>query len=95
MPSNKDLVESIRKIDPDFPEDHGKNNGELSQHLKDLRAKAEAEAPAPAAVSRVAKGVAITSKKGVLADGAEVKASDLASPESFAALKEKGLIVDG
>lgn len=93
MPSNKDLVASIRKIDPNFPENHGKNNGELSQHLKDLREKSDA--PEPVSVSRVAKGVAITSKKGVLADGDEVKASDLASPESFAALKEKGLIVDG
>lgn len=92
MPSNKDLVSAIRKLDPEFPDDHGKNNGELSEHLKALREKQET--PDTPAASYVKNGVAITSKRGVLADGAEVKPSDLSSPEAFAALKEKGLIVD-
>lgn len=105
MPSNKDLIESI-KVEAeakgvDIPVTEGKNNQELITILKELKAPpvppvkddaAQAAADAKAEADKlkdvsveikrppfyVKDGKAITTKRGILADGDEIKAEDLA-----------------
>jgi len=62
-----------------------------AQADEDAAAQALADAEKP---YTVAKGKAITSKRGILSDGDEVRASDFAGGgEAFAALCKKGHIV--
>ena len=79
MPSNKDLTKSIKDLDPEA-ETEGLSNKQLSALLSELRDKANTDADADAGKPPfyVSKGKAITSKRGILADGDEIKADDLA-----------------
>ena len=87
MPSNKELIADIEQLAGEMgvPVDTGKlNSKKLTALLSDLRA-AEA-APAEAAPAEAAPatryylraGKSITSKRGILADGDEVKPDFLA-----------------
>ncbi len=88
MPSNEELTISIAEAAEaagvDVPSVEGKNNAEMAEILKGLRAlPPAADASAPAAEPEklppytVAEGKAITSSKGILSDGAEVTAEML------------------
>ena len=91
MASNKDLIESIlalalaAAIEP--PETEGKNNVDLSAILKDLKASAEPEPEEkePELKFYIVAGKAITSQRGILSDGDEIKEQDL--PDGLKALK--------
>lgn len=94
MPSNKDLIEEILKIDEEAVTDslNNKQLGALLKKLKSDDVTPEPEVKSPA--FSVKKGKAITSKRGILADGDEVKADDLAGGEdSLKALVESGHVV--
>jgi hypothetical protein len=98
MASNKDLIVSIlalalaAEIDP--PETENKTNAELSAILKDLKASAEPEPEEkepepeekePELKFYIVAGKAITSQRGILSDGDEIKEQDL--PGGLTALK--------
>jgi hypothetical protein len=94
MASNKDLIVSIlalalaAAIDP--PETENKTNAELSAILKDLKASADESEPEPEEKEPELKfyivaGKAITSQRGILSDGDEIKVGDL--PDGLKALK--------
>jgi hypothetical protein len=90
MASNKDLIVSIlalalaAAIDP--PETENKTNAELSAILKDLKASAdEPEEKEPELKFYIVAGKAITSQRGILSDGDEIKVGDL--PDGLKALK--------
>ena len=94
MASNKDLIVSIlalalaAAIDP--PETENKTNAELSAILKDLKASAEPEPEEkepeePELKFYIVAGKAITSQRGILSDGDEIKEQDL--PGGLTALK--------
>jgi hypothetical protein len=87
MASNKELITSILAVSValaiDAPETTGKNNAELSEMLKELKVLQQAEINSdsdkvPALDYVVNAGKAITSKRGILADGDEIEAKDLA-----------------
>jgi uncharacterized protein YggU (UPF0235/DUF167 family) len=81
MASNKELITSILSVSValaiDAPETDGKNNAELSEMLKELKVLQQAD-KVPALDYVVNAGKAITSKRGILADGDEIEAKDLA-----------------
>jgi hypothetical protein len=92
MASNKDLIVSILQlalaaaIDP--PETENKTNAELSAILKDLKASAdepEPEEKEPELKFYIVAGKAVTSQRGILSDGDEIKEQDL--PGGLTALK--------
>ncbi len=90
MASNKDLIASIISLsfaqESTAPDTEGKNNAELSAILKDLKASAdELEEKEPELKFYIAEGKAITSKRGILSDGDEIKEQDL--PDGLEALK--------
>lgn len=81
MPSNKELSSSIRAISPELSTDR-LNNAQLAKLLADLKAKQrdisdEMFTAARDAEYHVAEGVAITTLRGILADGAQIRPSDL------------------
>ena len=107
MPSNTYIIKAIAEISEELgkeaPATEGKNNGELANILRGLKAekkeadedltpdaaaKAAAKAKEEADEAKakegkkppfsVASGKAITSKRGILSDGDEIKADDLA-----------------
>lgn len=84
MPSNtdiiKDIVEFSEELGREAPVTEGKNSGELVNILSGLKAeKKEAKVKAGKKPPfSVAAGKAITSRRGILSDGDEVKADDLA-----------------
>jgi hypothetical protein len=97
MASNKGLIASILQlalaaaIDP--PETENKTNAELSAILKDLKASAEPEPEEkepepeekePELKFYIVAGKAITSQRGILSDGDEIKEQDL--PDGLKAL---------
>ena len=104
MASNKELIANILAINPSAVTE-GLTNAQLSEMVKGLKgsdaaaAQADEDAAAQALADAekpytVAKGKAITSKRGILSDGDEVRASDFAGgDEAFAALCKKGHIV--
>jgi len=94
MPSNKELIKTAKAIADELGLEittDGLNNSQLSDLVKDLRAKqtdAETEtqadgapaadedrAPAQADGYYIAEGKALTSKKGIVADGDKVDES--------------------
>ena len=81
MASNKELITSILSVSValaiDAPKTDGKNNAELSEMLKELKVLQQAD-KVPALDYVVNAGKAITSKRGILADGDEIEAKDLA-----------------
>jgi hypothetical protein len=90
MASNKDLIVSILalaldlKIEP--PETEDKNNAQLTAILKELKASAdEPEEKEPELKFYIVAGKAITSQRGILSDGEEIKEGDL--PGGLTALK--------
>tara|TARA_R110000782_G_scaffold57862_1_gene121231 strand:- start:13 stop:297 length:285 start_codon:yes stop_codon:yes gene_type:complete len=76
MASNKELITSILAVSValavEAPETEGKTNAELSGMLKELKILG------PVLDYVVNAGKAITSKRGILADGDEIEAKDLA-----------------
>jgi hypothetical protein len=82
MASNKDLITSILSVSValaiDAPETDGKNNAELSEMLKELKVLEQAKTNSDLPDYVVNAGKAITSKRGILADGDEIEAKDLA-----------------
>lgn len=90
MPSNADLTRSIEEIATEkgvnVPETKGKNNAELAEMLSGLKKPVEAEILAEASIENakvveqppytIAEGKALTSCRGILAEGEEVKAED-------------------
>jgi hypothetical protein len=86
MASNKDLITSILSVSValaiDAPETDEKTNAELSEMLKELKvleqAKTNSDSDEDAPDYVVNAGKAITSKRGILADGDEIEAKDLA-----------------
>jgi hypothetical protein len=86
MASNKDLITSILAVSValalDAPETDEKTNAELSEMLKELKvleqAKTNSDSDEDAPDYVVNAGKAITSKRGILADGDEIEAKDLA-----------------
>ena len=110
MASNKELIAAIAATQPDAVTDGLTNIelAAMLKSLKEPEAKAlaeaaEAEAKALAEAAEaadgdkpfvVAGGKAITSKRGILAEGAEVSASDFSGGDAaFAELCKKGHIV--
>lgn len=94
MPSNADLIKSITavsaEIGVDAPDTEGKNNGELASILSAL--KAADKKPA----FYVKEGKAVTSKRGILSDGDEIKASDLAGgKDALEAFVKSGHVAKG
>jgi hypothetical protein len=89
MASNKVLIESIlalalaAAIEP--PETEDKTNTELAAILKDLKASAEQPEPEPELKFYIVAGKALTTKRGILSDGDEIKEGDL--PDGLKALK--------
>jgi hypothetical protein len=81
MASNKELIKAIADCvasnSSDAPETDGKNNAELSEMLKELKVLQQAD-KVPVLDYVVNAGKAITSKRGILADGDEIEAKDLA-----------------
>ena len=86
MASNKDFIKSIVAINPEAKTD-GLNNNQLSELLKSLKTEVvepevvEPEVVEPEVVAApysVAEGKAITSRRGILANGAEITVKDLA-----------------
>ena len=93
----------------DVPETEGKNNAELADILSGLKktdkANKLAEAAAAAAENQeekevekppfsVGEGKAITTKRGILSDGDEIKAEDLAGgKDALEAFVESGHVV--
>ena len=129
MPSNTDLIDSIKELNAEAVTD-GLSNAQLAEMLKTERAKkaeaariaaeeeaaaqaakeaADAEAKALAAQAeadaakvaasktkqfRIATGKAVTSLRGILADGAIVSASDfIGGKDTLDALKKSGHVV--
>ena len=89
MASNAELVASIAALSESAATD-GLNNAELSALLKKLKAENESEAEAKADdVPRVAPGKSITSKRGILGPGEEVRESDV---NDLSALKKRGIV---
>ena len=82
MPSNKELIADIEQLAGEMgvPVDTGKlNSKKLTALLSDLRAAEAAPAEAaPATRYYLRAGKSITSKRGILADGDEVKPDFLA-----------------
>ena len=95
MASNKDLIVSILALALDLeiepPETENKNNAQLTAILKDLKASAdepeekEPEEKEPELKFYIVAGKAITSQRGILSDGDEIKEQDL--PGGLTALK--------
>lgn len=79
MPSNKDIRSAIAELSPELDTD-GKNNDALASILSGL--KAEKKEPAAEVETKpafyVMPGKCLTSKRGLIADGDEIKAEDLA-----------------
>ena len=93
MASNAELAASIAALSESAATD-GLNNAELSALLKKLKAENESEAEAEAKaeaddVPRVAPGKSITSKRGILGPGEEVRESDV---NDLSALKKRGIV---
>jgi hypothetical protein len=88
MASNKELIVSILAIAStlaiDAPKTEDKNNAELAVILKDLKASPTGPETQETKFYIVA-GKAITSKRGILSDGDEIKEQDL--PDGLKALK--------
>jgi len=94
MPSNIDLKEQIAGIDPDAAVEN-LNNAQLIKKLYDVKAEAEKpdeledesdeledeSEPVKLAPYTVAKGKSVTSKKGILGEGEEIKAEYLGGKE--------------
>jgi hypothetical protein len=87
MASNKELIESIVEVSAalskEAPETDKKTNAELSEMLKELKILGPGEKNSdwdkvPVLDYVVNAGKAITSKRGILADGDEIGAEDLA-----------------
>ena len=93
MPSKKDLIkqaeELAEKLGEDTPKTDGLKNDDLVALVSGLgeKAKATTEGADDAAKAKAAKkkppfyvceGRAVTSKRGILADGDKIKADDLA-----------------
>jgi len=90
MASNNDLIKSIADLNPDV-ETQGLNNAQLFATLKSLKlvdtpaavpsdindGPADDEAEEITAVYHVKMGKALTSKRGILSDGDEIKAEYL------------------
>ena len=90
MASNKDLIVSILALALDLeiepPETEDKNNAQLTAILKELKASAdEPEEKEPELKFYIVAGKAITSQRGILSDGDEIKEQDL--PGGLTALK--------
>jgi hypothetical protein len=81
MASNKELIVTILALALDLeiepPEIAEKNNAQLTAILKELKASAEDPEPEPEPKFYIVAGKAITSKRGILSDGDEIKESDL------------------
>lgn len=87
MPSNKDLIKQALALAVALSlviETDGLSNEKLAALVSDLKAKkkdadtvTQADT-APKVAYSIAKGRAITSRRGILADGDEIKENDLA-----------------
>lgn len=77
MPSNKDIIKSIAELSPELDTD-GKNNDELASILSGLKAEKKDPAVEAKPPFYVMPGKCLTSKRGLIADGDEIKAEDLA-----------------
>lgn len=77
MPSNKDIIKSIAELSPELDTD-GKNNDELASILSGLKAEKKDPAVEEGPAFYVMPGKCLTSKRGLIADGDEIKAEDLA-----------------
>ena len=97
MASNAELTAQILKITPDA-DVKGKNNAELSKILRGMT-------PAPAADAQAAKeaadaepprhvvrGHAVTTRRGILSDDAEIHADDVGGIEALDALSALGIV---
>jgi hypothetical protein len=92
MSSNKVLIESIISLalalGSTAPDTEGKTNAQLVSILNGLKAEKPPEPepePEPERKFYIAAGKAITSKRGILSDGDEIKVGDL--PDGLKALK--------
>jgi hypothetical protein len=101
MASNNELIAQIKKLDAES-DTEDLTNKELAELLAGLKAAPEDEpedepeaAPtAPVAPYSVKKGGAVTSKRGILADGQALSAADLAGGQSaLDALVKSGHVV--
>ncbi len=97
MASNKDLISKIKKMAAELggecPDLSNAKNSELVEMLasgeEELRRRKAKEMP-----YTVAKGKSITSKRGILADGAGVTAKDLAGgEEALETLVDAGYVI--
>jgi hypothetical protein len=81
MASNKELIVSILAMALDLeiepPETEEKNNAQLTAILKELKASADEPEPEPEPKFYIVAGKAITSERGILSDGDEIKEHDL------------------
>lgn len=101
MASNMKLIADINAINPDAVTE-GLNNAQLSELLKSLKAAILAMEPEPELDPEptakkghyVADGKSITSLRGILGEGREVKAEYFpGGEETFQGLKDRGDIV--
>ena len=105
MPSNTDIIKAIaelsEELEKEAPATEGKNNGELANILSGLKAEKKEAYEAKAKEGKkppfsVAAGKAITSKRGILSDGDEIKADDLAGgKEALDAFVKSGHVARG
>ncbi len=111
MPSNKDLIKQIKhhanNLNMDlYVELDGLKNAELTELLSDIKAKwrdasmhTAADEVGPAEPSEhlvIAEGKSLTTKRGILGPGEEIKPQDLAGgEETLMDLYSKGYVVDG
>ncbi len=102
MASNAKITQDIKNLDPSAITE-GLTNAELSSLLSKLRSESAAaeETPELKEETEVVKesgfhviaGKAITTKRGILADGDEIKAEDLAGgKESLEAFVKSGYV---
>lgn len=88
MASNAELTAAILKITPNA-DVKGKNNAELSKILRDMTPAPAADAEPP---RHVVRGHAVTTRRGILSDEAEIHADDVGGIEALDALSSLGIV---
>jgi len=92
MPSNAELIAEIKELDAEA-KTGSLSNKKLVALLKELK-QPEPQPEVKVDVYCVGQGKAITTKRGILADGDEISARDLAGGgEAMSAFIESGHIV--
>ena len=95
MPTNKELIEEIKKLDSDADTD-GLTNAQLTEKLQSLKDNDDltggANAEDDGHTHKVADGKAITTKRGTLEGGAGISAADVGGVERLKVLVKSGHI---